>query len=214
MNWKRVLVVSGLLYKAKGPLFWAVILIAIIIFPPIFQVTLKVFEPVPSINYLYFYSTAAQTLGGLIAILAVFMIFRLQTINANMEKMHYSIFEKIKKIADVDLEYAQAVETAEELVSEESIVKVDTIIDIKYSLGKYKNLHSMRKLLIKRFIAPSINVGMLILVSNYAILWIPQSELVQNHYFSIFSATFFLVLIITIVRIVMFVSHSLKQDNL
>jgi len=195
-------------------LLFSVILIAIPLFSSIFQVTRKVFGPVPSINYLYFYSTVAQTLGGLIAILAVFVIFRLQNINDNMEKMHSSVFEKIKKIGDVDIEYAIAIKTAEELVAEESIAKADTIIDIKYSLEKYKNLHSMRKLLIKRFIDPCGSIGMLILVSSYAILWVPQSELVQNRYFSIFSTIFFLGLIVAIVRIIIFISHSLKQDNL
>ena len=176
----------------------------------------RLLQNIPTINYLYFFSTLSQTLGALLGFLGIFVVFRLENLTAKVREVRADLLRIMNPFFGKP-SLNEVVDFAKRQIENYNKSGVKTSFDDQVRsaqalIQEYDMAESNKRKILESFLGPLISASFTICISILLIPSVPRDGGVFPYGFRVMSCVLLFGLIGTLIRIVIFIFNAVTDN--
>lgn len=176
----------------------------------------RLLQNIPTMNYLYFFSTLSQTLSALLGFLGIFVVFRLENLTAKTREARTDLFRimnplfgkpSLNEIVDFAKRQIESYNNSGVKTSYD-----DQIRSAQVLIQEYETAENNKRKILKSFLEPLISAAATICISILLIPSVPRDGGAFPYGFRVMSCVLACFLIIVLIRIVIFIFNAVTDN--
>lgn len=175
----------------------------------------RLLQNIPTINYLYFFSTLSQTLGALLGFLGIFVVFRLENLTAKAREVRADLLRIMNPFFGKP-SLNEVIDFAKLQIEnyKKSDVKPfdDKIKSAQALIQEYEMAENNKRKILESFLGPLISASLTICIAILLIPSVPKDGGAFPYGFRVMSCVLALGLISTLIRIVIFIFNAVTDN--